>query len=163
SGTTSEIHKFGLQDNGSGVPELAWQGVTATLPAGEIVRDIYCYLQSFVGIATNKGFRVGEINDNGDISYGPLLFSPEDGCHGIVGYDRFMWTGSNNDHDGQSGLWRVDLGNVTQEQTTRAIRYAYARDIYAPATIGEITSLTMFGTTDQIVFGLEGAGAFRES
>jgi hypothetical protein len=162
SGTTSEIHKFTPTVTGSGVPVLAWAGVTATMPSGEIIRTIYQYVGSFVGIATNKGFRVGEIDGNGDIAYGPLLFEPTGGCEGIVGNDRFMWVGSTNAHDGASGLFRVDLGATIQEQTTRAVRYAYARDIYAETFDEPITSVTMFGASDRKVFAVEGIGAFKE-
>lgn len=162
SGTTSQIHKFAPTVNGSGVPILSWVGVTATMPAGEIIRDIYSYVGSFVGIATSKGFRVGEIDSNGDISYGPLLFEPAGGCRGITGFDRFMWVGSTNAHDGASGLFRVDLGNVIQEQTTKAVRYAYARDIYYGASAAAINSLTMFGASDRKVFAITGVGAIKE-
>lgn len=161
SGTTSQIHKFSVVDS-SGLPELAWAGVTATMPAGEVIRTIYSYVGSFVGIATNKGFRVGEIDAQGDISYGPLLFEPAGGCEGIVGFDRFMWTGSTNAHDGASGVYRVDLGNVIQEQTTRAVRYAYARDIYISGEVDSVISLSMFGNSDRKVFAIQNQGTFRE-
>lgn len=161
SGTKSQIHKFSVVDN-AGVPALVWAGVTATMPTGETIRTIYSYIGSFVGIATNKGFRVGEIDSAGDISYGPLLFEITGGCTGIVGSDRFMWTGSANDHDGSSGLWRIDLGSAVQEQTTRAIRYAYARDIYSLGNTNTVTAVTMFGSSDRKVFSLSGLGAIRE-
>lgn len=161
SGTTSQIHKFAVVDN-AGLPVLTWAGVTATMPTGEMINTIYSYVGSFVGIATNKGFRVGEIDQNGDISYGPLLFEPVGGCKGAIGRDRFMWTGSQNDHDGSSGLWRVDLGSSTQEQTTRAVRYAYARDIYATGAVGDVTSLTLFGASDRLVFSMDAVGTYRE-
>lgn len=162
AGTTSEIHKFTATDTGGGTPVLTWAGVTATMPAGETIRDIYSYVGSFVGIATNKGFRVGDIDQNGDISYGPLLFEPAGGCTGIVGHDRFMWTGSTNAHEGSSGLFRVDLGSVIQEQTTRAVRYAYARDIYLDDEPSAVTSLTMFGSSDRKVFAIDQTGSVRE-
>lgn len=162
SGTTSEIHKFSPTLTAGGVPELTWTGVTATMPAGEIINTIYQYVGSFVGIATSKGFRVGEIDGNGDIAYGPLLFTPTGGCAGITGFDRFMWVGSTNAHDGSSGLFRVDLGNSIQEQTTRAVRYAYARDIYAPGQAGAIKSVTMFGASDRKIFTVDGIGAYKE-
>lgn len=161
SGTTSQIHKFSLVDN-AGVPAFTWAGVTATMPTGEIIRDIYSYVGTFVGIATNKGFRVGEIDQNGDITYGPLLFEITDGCHGVVGNDRFMWTGTTNQHDGSSGVYRVDLGNVTQEQTTRAVRYAYARDAYASGKTNAVTSVTMLGNTDRVVFAISAEGSFKQ-
>jgi hypothetical protein len=163
SGTTSQIHRFSPTIDSGGVPEFTWTGVTATMPTGEIINTIYQYVGSFVGIATNKGFRIGEIDSNGDISYGPLLFEPAGGCAEIVGSDRFMWVGSTAAHDGQSGLFRVDLGNVTQEQTTRAVRYAYARDIYTPLSNGAVTSLTMFGASDRKVFAIGGYAAFKEA
>lgn len=161
SGTTSQIHKFTITDVG-GVPTFGWAGVTATMPTGEVIRTIYQYVGSFVGIATNRGFRIGDIDQNGDIAYGPLLFEPDGGCSGIVGFDRFMWVGSTNQHDGASGLFRVDLGNSVQEQTTRAVRYAYARDIYYESTAA-ITSVTMFGASDRKVFNVTGVGAIREN
>ena len=161
SGTKSEIHRFSVVDN-SGAPALTWAGVTATMPTGEVIREIYQYVGSFVGIATNKGFRVGEIDQNGDISYGPLLFEPTGGCRGIIGFDRFMFVGSTAAHDGSSGLFRVDLGNSVQEQTTRAVRYAYARDIYLNGENQEVTSVTMFGASDRKVFSLDAQGSARE-
>lgn len=162
SGTTSQIHRFTVVNGTTGVPEFEWAGVTATMPTGEIINNIYSYVGSFIGIATNKGFRVGEIDGNGDITYGPLLFEPAGGCEGIVGFDRFMWTGSTNAHDGSSGLYRVDLGNVIQEQTTRAVRYAYARDIYLSGDPGAISELTMFGSSNRKVFAVAGEGAVLE-
>lgn len=161
SGTKSEIHKFTPTVTGGNVPVLTWSGVTATMPTGEIINTIYSYVGSFVGIATNKGFRIGEIDANGDIAYGPLLFTPTGGCRGVVGHDRFMWTGSLNAHDGSTGLFRVDLGTQVQEQTTRAIRYSYARDIYYAGT-GQVGSLTMYGASDRVVFSVDGVGSIRE-
>lgn len=162
SGTASEIHKFQATVDSSNVPHLAWTGVTCTMPTGEIITEIYQYVETFVGIATNKGFRIGQIDSNGDISYGPLLFQPAGGCKGIIGYDRFMWVGSTNAHDGASGIYRVDLGTVIQEQTTNAVRYAYVRDIYIPGFTGNIVSLTMFGNSDQKVIAGAATGSFLE-
>lgn len=162
SGTTSQIHKFSVIDN-AGVPQFKWAGVTATMPSGEIISTIYSYVESFVGIATNKGFRVGEIDSNGDLSYGPLIFEVASGARGIVGNDRFMWVGTGDAHDGESGLYRVDLGNVTQEQTTRTVRYAYARDIYAENSQGNVTSVTMFGASNRKVFTITALGSYKEA
>lgn len=165
SGTTSQIHKFSVIDN-AGVPTFSWAGVTATMPAGEIINTIYSYVGTFVGIATNKGFRVGEIDAGGDLIYGPLIFESQGGCRGIVGNDRFMWVGSANAHDGMTGLYRVDLGNSTQEQTTRAVRYAYARDIYAEQSAGTsstVQDVTMFGASDRKVFTVFNIASYKEA
>lgn len=154
SGTTGAIFKFQLGSDGAVTPLLAGV-ITAVMPGGELANDIYCYLGTFVGIATNKGFRVGQIDSNGDIAYGPLLFQPPGGCAGIVGFDRFMWTGSQGAHDGASGLYRIDLGTQIQEQSTNALRYAYARDIYVAGQAEEIHSITMFGASDRKGYALD--------
>jgi hypothetical protein len=160
--TQSEIWKL--------VPDLSAAGsavwvptVTATMPAGEVIRTIYGYVGSFVGIATNKGFRVGEIDQNGDISYGPLLFQPTGGCIGITGFDRFMYVGSTAAHDGDSGLFRVDLGTTVQEQTTKAVRQAYARDIYAIGVPQGVYSVATMGASGRLVFTLSAHSVWQQS
>lgn len=137
--------------------------LSASMPGGEFINTIYAYVGTFVGIATNKGFRVGEIDGNGDLSYGPLLFEPAGGCSGITGFDRFMWVGSTASHDGASGLFRVDLGNVIQEQTTRAVRYAYARDIYAPEKTASVFQVTTLGASSRLVFAVTGDSLWIQS
>lgn len=151
--TTGAIYKATL-DTSTVALAVGFTATTAQMPAGEKINSIYAYISSFVGIATSKGFRVGTIDANGDISYGPLLFTPPGGCSGITGFDRYMWTGSTNAHDGQSGLYRVDLGSTIQEQTTQAVRYAYARDIYAAGRPGPIKSVGMFGGTNRKIYAV---------
>lgn len=150
--TKSEIWK--LTPDLSATPVTWVPTVTAVMPSGEKIRTIYGYIGSFIGIATNKGFRVGELDQNGDIAYGPLLFQPTDGCTGIVGFDRFMYVGSQGAHDIASGLYRVDLGTTVQEQTTRAVRYAYARDIYATAVTNGVAAVGTLGASGRLVFTL---------
>lgn len=150
--TLSSVYKLNIDFNGS--TEVIQPIQTAIMPFGEQINTIYGYVGSFVGIATNQGFRVGEIDSNGDIIYGPLLFTPAGGCTGITGYDRFMFVGSTAAHDGASGLFRVDLGTQVQEQTTRAVRYAYARDAYAPARPPGVTTVTTLGNSGRLLFCL---------
>jgi hypothetical protein len=155
--TQSAIYKFTSEF--AGAVESFIPAVTATLPTGEKATTIYAYIGSFMGVATNRGFRVGELDSNGDVVYGPLLFQPTGGCTGIVGYDRFMYVGSTNAHDGFSGLFKVDLGSAIQEQTTRAVRYAYARDAQSQVSANAIQSVTMFGATDRVAFTVQGYAA----
>ena len=152
--TTGTIYKMTLNTSTS-TPVLGAVTVSAQMPTGEKIRTIYGYVGSFLGIATDKGFRVGDLDANGDVAYGPLLFSPVGGCQSITGFDRFMWTGSTTAHDGSSGLYRVDLGSVIQEQTTQAVRYAFARDIYAPGEINPVFSVSMFGGTDRKIYSVQ--------
>lgn len=128
-GTTGSIYKLQIDETGA-IPTLSGATVTAVLPRGEFARDIFSYVGTFVGISTNRGFRIAEIDGNGDLAYGPLLFEPEGGCFGVTGYDRFMIVGSVAAHDNfASGVYKVDLGQRITEQTG-GVRYAFSRDAY---------------------------------
>lgn len=159
--TQSAIYKITIDF--SGTTEVFLPAVTATLPSGEWVNSIYGYIGSFLGIATSKGFRVGEFDSNGDVIYGPLLFSPAGGCKGIIGFERFMWVGSTAAHDGSSGVFRVDLGQQVQEQSTKAVRYAYARDAYAVGKTGRVDSVAMLGASGRLVFPVTGDSFMRQN
>jgi len=150
NGTDSAIYKF--QADLSNSTEIFTPIISATMPRGESVRTIYAYVGTFVGIATSKGFRVGELDGQGDVNYGPLLFSPAGGCQSITGFDRFMYVGSTDAHDGDTGTFRVDLGTSFQEVSGGALRYAFARDIYATDVTGTVQSVTMFGASDRLAF-----------
>lgn len=159
--TQSGIYKFTPDLSSS--TEVFIPISTATMPTGEKINTIYSYVGSFVGIATTKGFRVGELDQGGDISYGPLLFQPTGGCRSLVGFDRFMYVGSTAAHDGASGVFRVDLGTAYQEQSTNVLRYAYARDIYAPSKTAGVQSVSIFGNSGRIVFTLTSDSIWLQS
>ena len=143
-GTNSAIYKLVLDVDGA-APILAAGGtITATFPPGEIVNSIYSYLGTFVGISTSQGFRIGEIDANGDIVYGPLLWNLP--CYEISGYDRFFYVRvpggvllDPNQQDVRTppaldvvdGLYRVDLGQRVQEQLTGSTRFAYSTDVFS--------------------------------
>lgn len=163
AGSQSAIYKFVLDSSGS-VPTLASGGVvTAQLPLGEVVHSMTTYLGTFVGIGTSRGFRVGQIDDNGDIVYGPLLIENSSGCKAVAAYDRFFFVGATNAISGQSGLYRVDLGQPIQDNGVSAgTRFAYATDLQALVT-GEVCAATNFGNSDRMTLAVVGQGAYLES
>lgn len=145
---SSSIYKFVLETDGA-VPTLASGGtVAAPMPPGEEVNSLYCYLGTFMGISTNRGFRVGNVETNGDVSYGPLLWEKQ--SYDITGDDRFFYVKVTNgidlnpdnpdpapstfpdyapdDTEVVDGIYRVDLGLAMQDQTGAAIRFAYSTD-----------------------------------
>jgi hypothetical protein len=162
AGSQGAIYKFVLDSTGN-VPTLASGGIqTAQLPLGEVVQSLTTYLGSFVGIGTSRGFRVGEIDSNGDIQYGPLLIANTNGVKAVAAYDRFFFVGATNAIDGNSGLYRVDLGQPVQDTSSAAGgRFAYATDLQALVT-GQVTSVTNFGNSDRMVFAVVGQGAYLE-
>jgi hypothetical protein len=120
------------------------------------------YLGTFVGIGTSRGFRVGEIDSNGDISYGPLLIQISGGVKSVAAYDRFFFVGGTNSIAGQSGLWRVDLGQIIQDASATVALFAYATDLQSHVT-GAVSSVTNFGSSNRMAFAVVGQGAFLES
>lgn len=166
AGSKSEIYMFTLDTTGA-VPTLASGGVQACqMPTGEVVHSIYAYLGTFIGIGTNRGFRVGQIDQNsGTITYGPLLFNTASGqaVRSIAAYDRFFFVGMGNAVDSSSGLYRVDLSQVIYDTGSSAgLRFAYATDLQTHVT-GAITGVTNFGNSDRMVIGQVGQGAYLES
>ncbi|MFF9268610.1 hypothetical protein [Streptomyces rochei] len=163
AGSQGEILKFGLDTTGA-VPTLSSGGVLAAqLPRGEVVHAMTTYLGSFVGIGTNRGFRVGQIDDQGDIQYGPLLFENASGVKAVAAYDRFFFVAATNAIDGQSGLYRVDIGQPLQSgDVSPSVRFAYATDLQTHAA-GQVTGVTNFGNSDRMVVAVAGAGAYLES
>ncbi|MFJ2650866.1 hypothetical protein ACIO1C_29625 [Streptomyces sp. NPDC087420] len=163
AGSQSDIYKFVLDTSGT-VPTLASGGVLAAqLPRGEVVYSMTTYLGAFVGIGTSRGFRVGEINDNGDLNYGPLLIENALGVKAVAAYDRFFFVGATNAIASASGLYRVDLGQPIQDNGgSPSVRYAYATDLQSKQT-GEVCSATNFGNSDRMVFGVVGQGSYLES
>lgn len=162
AGSQSAIYKFVL-DNTGAVPTLASGGaITAQLPQGEILNTIDVYLGTFVGLGTSRGFRVGEIDSNGDISYGPLLIQISGGVKAIGTYDRWFFVGGTNSIDGQSGLWRVDLGQIIQDAGATTPLFAYATDLQTHVT-GTVSSVTNFGGSDRMVIAVTGSGSYLES
>ena len=160
AGNTSTIYKFVLDASGN-VPALTRGGtVTCSMPTGEIVNQLITYLGSFVGISTNRGFRVGQIDTNGDIAYGPLLIKGATAWAGS--YDRFFFVSGSSALDGLSGLWRIDLGTPIQDNGgTSGARFAYATDLQAHVA-GVVSSVSNFGLTDRMVFGVVSSGSYLE-
>lgn len=162
AGSVSGIYRFVLDSQGA-VPVLTGGVVTAQLPHGEQVLSMTAYLGTFVGIGTSRGFRVGQINASGDIEYGPLLFEIDGGVSAIGAFDRFFFVAASDAIDGNSGLYRVDLGQPLQGgQISPAVTFAYATDLQAHVT-GDVTGVSNFGNSDRMVFAVTGSGAYLES
>lgn len=162
AGASSSIYRFVLDSTGA-VPTLADGGVlTAQLPQGETVLSMEVYLGSFVGIGTNRGLRIGQVDSQGNIAFGPLLIENDEGVKAMAAYDRFLFAAASNGIDGKSGLYRVDLGRpLSSGDLAGAGRYAYATDLQAHIT-GEVCSVVNFGTSNRLVFAVVGHGSYLE-
>ena len=146
SGIYSTIQKYTLNTSGV-MPTLTSAIVAAELPAGEIVEKLYYYL-GYMMIGTNKGMRVAAVNDqDGSLSYGPLIFESSQPVYDFAARDRFVWCASGiGALDG--GLIRIDLGNEIE-----TLRFAYANDLQVTQTTEHYTTAVAFlGVTNRLAF-----------
>jgi len=126
-GAISQVHKFTL-DSGGAMPVLTSGVVAAQMPFGEKILAMYAYVGTYVGIGTNKGFRIAVTDINSNLSYGPLIVQDPTnvGVGAIGGADRFLFVGNQGnklvpqagwvnppDAAKQDGLIRIDLSQQT--------------------------------------------------
>lgn len=131
-GHTSNIQLVTLDANG-GIPTLTGGQVAAVLPDGELVQEIDVLGGSYIGIGTNKGFRVGVVQENGSIVYGPLILERENtNCTALTTQGRFFLVAF--DTDG-TNLFRIDTGTPLDGGV---FPYARGED---PAVSGYLTSI----------------------
>jgi hypothetical protein len=150
AGTSGAIYKFTLNTSTGVMPTLTSGIIAAQLPSGEYPLKIESYLNYLV-IGTNKGVRVASILDNnGDLSYGPLIIEAANTGLDFAFRDRFVYaTGSIG---GSPGLYRIDLGNELE-----TLRFAYAPDTFLSGVGGYATSVDFVGNSDQIAFTTSGS------
>lgn len=123
------------------------------LPTGEVVTSLYGYLGQVV-IGTNKGVRVAEEDNNGNLVIGALIetSAPVRALNGTGSFVDFGWTNYTNT---TSGLGRINLSQLITEGV-----YAYASDIMA-TTQGSITSVIEY--KGRRYFGVSGEGIYAET
>jgi hypothetical protein len=158
AGGRSSIFKITLdtsQSNTLGFPELNVPTVTADFPEGEIVQAFDTYLGTYAVICTNKGVRVGLLGQEGDISYGPLLY--DGSARAVTFKDRFAYvTGLVG---GESGLIRIDLS----EPLGNTLVFPFVWDVYAESETVIPSSTDFLGSTDRVAFVIPGDGVWVES
>lgn len=148
SGIYSTIQKYTLNTSGA-MPTLSQAIVSAELPSGEIIEKIYYYL-GYMLIGTSKGVRVAVVNDqDGSLSYGPLVFESSQPVYDFACRDRFVWCASGIG-DLDAGLIRIDLGQTIEGES---LRFAYANDLQVTQTTEHFTTgVSFIGTTNRLAF-----------
>jgi hypothetical protein len=148
SGIQSYIFKFTLNTAGV-MPTLTTAITAAEMPVGEKIHKIFYYL-GYMMIGTNKGIRAAVVSDqDGSISYGPLIVETTQPCYDFAARDRFVWCATSV--AGEPGVIRIDLGHEVE-----TLRFAYANDIYYTNVSGvETTSCAFIGETNRLAFCTE--------
>ncbi len=144
-GVQSSIYKFTLNSTGT-MPSLTSAITAAEMPAGELIHSIKYYL-GYMLIGTSKGIRAATVDNNGSITYGPLIVETSQPVYDFAFKDRFAWAATGV--DGEAGVIRIDLGN-----DLGGLRFAYANDLWLDNSITgyKTTACAFAGLTDRLVF-----------
>lgn len=133
TGNRSEVYKIGVNEATGALtaPIIANGG----WPEGETILSMGFYGGAMI-IGTSRGIRIGTIEANGGLTWGPVIeVGPVTAFEGQGEFVWFSWT----NHDGSStGLGRLDLSAFTAELVP-----AYASDLMTTGS-GEVTSVETF-------------------
>jgi hypothetical protein len=152
AGANSSVYKF-ILDNTGAMPTLTSAIIAAVMPDGEIIHNMYVHLMTYIAIGTNKGVRIGTIdNATGNINYGPLLIHTEQPVRGFTAHNSYIYasTSFNGTNEGAAypGVYSIDLSNEIDN-----LRFAYSTHVYADdLTSGTALDVCHLGRTDQLAF-----------
>lgn len=156
AGIESCIQEFTLATDGSS-PVLV-SGQTTPLPPGEVAYSLHSSTNSFLGIGTSKGLRIGQFDLNATLVLGPLTFTTTAGVLGISSRANYLYAGATAFVDGESCLVRADLG----QPTDKAGRFAYASDLVCPTLQTGSNAFVRHRGDGRMVFAVQGYGVILE-
>jgi hypothetical protein len=149
NGTSSAVYKITLDPavpNSLGFPTLSVPTVIVDLPSGERINEFDVYLGVYAVLATSAGFRVGVSDANGDIQYGPLLFTGAP-CNSVAFKDSYAYIATKV--DGEAGLVRCDLSTTV---LASSLYFPWAWDLVATGTSATANQVAFFGNSDRLAF-----------
>jgi hypothetical protein len=149
NGTSSSVFKIGLDPavpNSLGFPTLETPTVIIDMPQGERINNFDVYLGTYAVLATNLGFRIGVVDGNGNVQYGPLLFN-QAACNEIAFRDSFAYLATTV--DGEAGLVRVDLSTTV---LAGSLFFPWAWDLVALGVSASANQVAFFGNSDRAAF-----------
>ncbi len=153
SGDEGLAFKISVDTAGS----LSTMVTVLVLPRGETLTALYGYLGTYVAIGTSRGVRIAIADADGNLSYGPLVYTSENDIYAFTASNEFIYAGVNSEVDGYSGLIRINLGAPLTSG-----KYAYAKDVYAAGTTGPVWSIATFANGHK-AFTVENSGLWVES
>ena len=163
AGEHSNIFKLAVDNTGA----LGTIVTAAVMPRGEIILSLYTYLGTYLMVGTNKGARIATLDQNGDMTYGPLVFHNENGVYDFEGRDSYIWAANTNGVNSNSGTKRMNLGQpITLSGYAQPIStgvYARANDVFADATTGTVRAVRIIGADNQTAFAIDSSGVWLES
>lgn len=152
------IYRFTLEDPGSGATPILGAAIqVADFPPGEEIHAMRAYLSTYVAIGTSQGIRIGVMDDDGSIQYGPLIVETTKPVRAFAARSSYIYATVEDDIDGNSGCIRIDLGVQIAD-----LRYPWAYDAQIGAN-GTAQSVAFLGNSDRVVLGVLGKGVYIQS
>ena len=162
AGEHSTIFKLQVDNTGA----LGTIVTAAVMPRGEVITSLYSYLGTYLLVGTNKGARIATLDQNGDMTYGPLVFHNENGVYDFEGRDSYIWCSNTNGVNSSSGTVRINLAQpltlIGYAQPISTGVYARATDVYADGVTGKVRGVRVFGQNNQVAFAIDGSGVWLE-
>ena len=163
AGEHSTIFKLQVDNTGA----LGTLVTAAVMPRGEVITSLYSYLGTYLMVGTNKGARIANLDQNGDMVYGPLVFHNANGVYDFEGRDSYIWAGNTAGVNSNSGTTRINLAQpitlIGYAQPISTGVYARATDVYADASSGTVRSVRIFGDNNQVAFSIDSNGIYLQS
>lgn len=163
AGEHSTIFKLQVDNTGA----LSTIVTAAVMPRGEVITSLYSYLGTYLMVGTNKGARIANLDQNGDMVYGPLVFHNPNGVYDFEGRDSYIWAGNTNGVNSNSGTTRINLAQpitlIGYAQPISTGVYARATDVYAEAVTGTVRSVRIFGDANLVAFSVDSNGVYLQS
>ena len=164
SGNNGEIFKIPFDgaptsaNNGTLLPDLSSSTVTATLPDGETIKAIHYYL-GYVAVGTNKGVRICQVNQDGDLIVGPLLIETGYTVNGFTERGSYLYAATQAPNTGNLNaiLIRIDLSTQFDDGT-----FAYAYDLEYESTPDNSDCTEVYNLNNRIVMVIEEGGLAGE-
>lgn len=162
AGEHSTVFKLSVDTTGA----LGTIITASVLPRGEKVLSLYSYLGTYILMGTNKGARIATLDNNGDMTYGPLVFHNENGVYDFEGRDSYIWCGDTAGINTYSGTMVINLAQpITLSGYAQPIStgvYARATGVFADGITGTVRAIRIYGTNNTKAFAIDNSGIWVE-
>lgn len=149
SNNVSAVLKFTLDTSGD-LPTLTGGTIACQLPGGETAIAALGYLGTYLALGTSKGARIAVADDQGNLTYGPLLWENQTPVYDFAARDHWIWATYLDESDTEIKVARIDLGLQIEP-----LRFAWATDLIVEddADSSDCTELCFAGDSDCLILG----------
>jgi hypothetical protein len=149
----SAVLKFTLDASGD-LPTLTGGTIACQLPGGETAISALGYLGTFLAIGTSRGVRVAIADDQGNLTYGPLLWDNGGPVYDFAARDHWIWCTYKDASDTQIKCARIDLG-LQLEPLTFAWSTDLCTDLETFTDVADCIHIAFLGDSPLLAFSTQ--------